>query len=416
MIDTFLLRFSHKRIAAALWLIFAAYALTVAWRHVDGYEAARRGTMPFYIDYTHTYGASMLIRQMPAEYLYLPRTMTQAGRAAAQQVYPGIDEEQARRVGFAPFMYPPTFILLLAPLASMPYLLSLLLWLGLTALPYLAAMRRILPGPFAWPVALAAPPVYFNIIYGQTGFLSAGLIALGLIQLRSNPVWAGVLIGLASVKPNLGLLIPLALIAGGHWRSIYAATLTVLLTMIASLIALGDEPWFAFIGTLGFHLDGFAHGAYNYVPMTTVLSTLRMAGVPLDLAWIGQYAAATLMAALVAWVWWRGRPRPDLQDLQAAILCLATPLALPSLYLYDLVLLVPAAVWMWRAMREGNARSWEFHVLLVTFSALLVVRLVADAWGLQIGALLVATLLWLALRRYRIALGPAPAPPLPASA
>lgn len=409
MTDTPLLQTKTPPIRALLWLVVAVYGLIVVYSHVDGYRAARGSAMPFFIDYTHTYGASLLMRDIPAEYCYLPRAMTQAARAAARATYPGIADEQARRVGFAPFMYPPTFMLLVAPLAYFPYLLSLLLWLGVTALPYLAAMRRILPGPLAWPVALAAPPVYFNVMYGQTGFLSAGLIALGLSLLRRYPVWAGLLIGLASVKPNLGVLIPLALIAGAHWRAFAAAALTVIATIAASLIAFGDEPWFAFIGTFQFHLDGFAHGAYNYVPMTTVLSTLRLAGVPLEVAWRAQYAVAAVMAALVAWAWWRGRQRPDLLALQAAVLCLATPLALPSLYLYDLVLLVPAAVWLWQGMQAQGARPWEYAVLIGAFAALLAVRLVADSWGIQIGAGLIAILLALALHRYRIALGAAPA-------
>ena len=411
MTDNPLLRLKNRHALAALWLVVAVYAAIIAWKHVDGYRAAERGTMPFYTDYTWTYAASLLMREIPPEYVYLPRAMTEAGRIAARTVYPGIGEALAQRVGFAPFMYPPTFMFLVAPLAFFPYLLSLALWLGITAVPYLAAMRRLLPGRFGWPLALAAPPVYFNVMYGQSGFLSAGLIGLGLVLLRSKPVWAGVLIGLASVKPNLGVLIPLALIAGGHWRAFAAAAATVAATVVASLIAFGDEPWFAFIGTLGFHLEGFAHGAYNYVPMTTVLSTLRLAGVPLDIAWPVQYAAAVLMAALVAWVWWRGRRRPESHGLQAAVLCLAAPLALPSAYLYDLVLLVPAAVWIWQDMDARGARTWESGVLVGAFAALLAVRLVADATGIQIGAALIAGLLALALHRYRSALRPAAAAP-----
>lgn len=399
-----LLPATRRRIIALAWLVAAAYGLIVAWSHIDGYRAAQRGAPPFYIDYTWTYAAALLLRDIPAEYAYLPRAMTEAGRAAAHVIYAGISEEQAQRVGFAPFMYPPTFMLLVAPLGYLPYLLSWFLWLGVTALPYLTLMRRLLPGPLAWPLALAAPPVYFNLMYGQSGFLSAGLIGLGLSLLRSRPVWAGVLIGLASVKPNLGVLIPLALIAGGHWRACAAATLSVAATIAASLLAFGDEPWFAFIGTLPFHLDGFAHGAYNYLPMTTVLATLRLAGVPLAVAWQAQYAAAALMAALVAWAWWRGRRRPDLLPLQAALLCLATPLALPSVYLYDLVLLVPAVVWLWQDMQARGARHWQYALLAGGFAALLAVRWVATATGVQAGAALIALLLALALSRYRSAL------------
>jgi alpha-1,2-mannosyltransferase len=394
----------HRTLVAALWLVVAGYAALEAWNQVEGRRDAARGATPRYSDYTHTYGASVLAHEAAVEFLYLPRVMSQASRYAAHAMYPGISEEQARAVGFSPFMYPPTFIPIVATLAFFPYLLSWLLWLGVTAVPYLAAMRRILPGPLSWPAALAAPPVYYNVKYGQTGFLSAGLIGLGLHLLWRRPLWAGVLIGLASVKPNLGVLIPLALLAGGHWRAFVAATATALAMIAATLFAYGDEPWFAFIGTLSFHLEGFAHGAYNYTPMTTVLATLRLAGVPLDVAWLVQYASATLMAALVAWTWWRGRKRADLAGLQAAVLCLATPLALPSAYLYDLVLLVPAAVWMWQAMDARGAPAWEYRALIGACAALLAVNPLAEALGVQTGAALIGLLLALALRRYRLAL------------
>ncbi|HJV25436.1 MAG TPA: glycosyltransferase family 87 protein [Aromatoleum sp.] len=391
---------SHLAVTA-LWMVAAAYAVFIGWTLVSGYRAATRGEMPLYTDYTPTYAASILVSEIPAENLYRPKYMAEAGRRAAVAAYPGITPEQARGVGFAPWMYPPTFILLVAPLAAMPYLLSWFAWIGLTAVPYLAAMRRILPSALAWPFALAAPPVFFNVMYGQTGFLTGGLIGLGLTLLAAHPLVAGILIGLASVKPHFGILVPIALAAGGHWRTFAAASITVLSTVAASAIAFGDDPWFAFIGTSLFHLEGFGAGAYNFIPMTTVLATLRMAGLPLHAAWDAQYASATLMVAIVAWVWWRGRRRADTLGLQSAILCTATPLAIPMTYLYDLVLLVPAAGWIWADMMQRGAGRDEKLILLIAMAALLAVKYVAATFGLQTGALFTAALLFLALRRFR---------------
>lgn len=387
-----------------LWAVAAAYAGFVAWTLIGGHRAAAQGNAPTYSDFTPTYAASLLVREKPAEYLYDPRSMHAAELEAARAMYPGINEQQARGVGFAPWMYPPNFILIVAPLASLPYFPAWLLWLCVTAIPYLVAIRKIMPGPLALPFALAAPPVFFNVIYGQTGFITAGLIGLGLVLLRSHPLWAGVLIGLASVKPHFGVLIPLALIAGGHWRAFGGATLSVIATVVASLIAYGDMPWFGFIGTTLFHLDGFAAGAYNFKPMTTVLSTLGMAGVSLETAWRAQYAAAALMAGTVAWAWWQGRRRPDTHGLQAAILCLATPLALPMTYLYDLVLIVPAAAWLWADMQQRNSRTGQRWMLGAALAAIIAVKWIAETFGVQIGAAIVAVLLGLALHRLRAAL------------
>lgn len=401
-------RFGLKRLPLALAALACGYAIFIAVAMVQGYRAAARGEMPLYTDFTPTYAASLLVREIPAEYLYLPRPMTEAGRRAAHAMYDDISTEQARGVGFAPWMYPPTFILLIAPLAYLPYLPSWFLWLTVTALPYFAAIRQILPARLAGPFALAAPPAFFNVMYGQTGFLTGGLIGLGLALLERRPALAGALIGLASVKPHFGVLIPLALIAGGYWRALFAASLTVIAMIVASVVAFGDDPWFGFIGTSLFHLEGFAAGAYNFVPMTTVLSTLHMAGMTVENAWRGQYASAAAMALLVIWAWRRRPCRADTLGLRAAILCLATPLGLPMAYLYDLVLIVPAVAWLWADLRLQGARPWEYALLASAFAALLAVKAIAATFGVQIGALLTAALLVLAVLRYRKSLFPGP--------
>lgn len=399
---------ASRKLLAFLWLIVAAYALFVALTLRSGYVDAARGDPPLYTDYTSTYGSSLMLRQGPAESLYLQRSMYEASRQAARAMYGDISDKQTRGVGFAPFMYPPTVFVVLAPLAYFPYLLSWFLWLVATALPYLAAMRRLLPAKLAWPLALAAPPAFFNIMYGQTGFLTAGLIALGLTQLACRPVSAGILIGLASFKPHLGILIPIALIAGGHWRAFAGATAAAVASIAVSLVLYGDDPWFAFIGTSMFHLQGFAAGAYNYRPMSSILATLQLAGVPLDAAYLWQAAAAVAMAILVAWSWRSGRTRPDTLGLRIAILCVATPLALPMVYLYDLALLVPAAVWVWLDIREHAARRWEQWLLFGICAGFLAVKQVATSFGIQLGAALTGGLLALALYRYLGALGRPP--------
>lgn len=394
-----------RRLAITLlWLTVTGYVAFIAWSYADGYRSAARGEMPLYTDYTPTYAASLLVHEIPAAYLYVPRTMAQAGSFAAHAMYSGISEQQAHGVGFAPFMYPPTFILVIAPLAYLPYLPSYLLWLVMTAIPYLASIRIILRDRLAWLLALAAPPAFFNAMYGQTGFLTAGLIGLGLELLRSRPIWAGILIGMASVKPHFGILIPLALIAGAHWRAFTAATVTVFASIAASVIAFGDDPWFGFIGTVLFHLDGFGAGAYNLHAMTTVWSMLRMAGASMQSAWLAQIGSGILMAGIVVWAWRRGRRRPDTQGLQAALLCLAALLAVPMAYLYDLTLLVPAAAWLWIDMRQRSSRNWEPILLIGAMAAVLAIKISAEILGIQVGPLIIATLFALTLQRYRHAL------------
>jgi len=391
---------SPGRLLSALGLaIFIGYLITVALIHVDGRHAAARGETPLLTDFTSLYAASMLLRQQPAVDLYRPREMFQASLLAAQAAYDGnLNEKQVRAIGFHPWMYPPPFIVLAAPLAYLPYLYAWLAWLALTSVPYLLAMRNILKDGSFWLITLGAPPVFFNIMYGQTGFLSAGLIGLGLVWLRPRPILAGICLGLASVKPHFGLLIPIALICGAHWKTFWTAVATVIAMAAATALLFGTDVWFAFIGTLLSSLRGFEQGFYKWSVMPSALGALHQAGLDLNWAWRGQMLATGLALATVGWAWWWHPARPVRPELQAAILCLATLLAVPMVYLYDLMLLVPAIAWLWADMRDRGHRQWDFLLLAGAGTAMIGLREV-EHWGPVVGATITASLLFLSLAR-----------------
>lgn len=387
-------------IVALLWVVVLGYAIYVALAIADGYRSASQGGMPLYTDFTPRYGASLLLQTGPAEQVFVPQAMMQASGEAARRMYGDITAAQAAGVGYSAWMYPPTFFFAVEPLAYMPYWLAWLAWLLVTGIPYLMAMRRILPERIAWPFALAAPPVFFNLMYGQTGFLVGGLIGLGLVALANRPALAGVLLGLASVKPHFGVLIPLALLAGGQWKVFGTALATVCTMIAASVLVYGDIPWFAYIGTSMSYTAGFDFGAFSYFPMLTVLSAMKLAGFSSDTAWAVQYLSAALMAILVCWVWWKGRGRPDTLGLRCAILCLATLLSVPMAYLYDAVLVMPAAAWLLSDMLQTRAKRWKKVLLVMTLTAFLAVMPLAMASSVQIGPLLIAMLLAMCLQHF----------------
>ncbi|MCM2288429.1 MAG: DUF2029 domain-containing protein, partial [Sulfuritalea sp.] len=376
--------------------IFIGYLITVAYIHVDGRQAAARGETPLLTDFTSLYAASMLLRRQPAVDLYRPREMYQASLLAAQAAYDGnLNEKQVRAIGFHPWMYPPPFIALAAPLAYLPYLYAWLAWLALTSIPYLLAMRGILKDGSFWLIALGAPPVFFNIMYGQTGFLSAGLIGLSLVWLRPRPVLAGICLGLASIKPHFGLLIPIALICGAHWKTFWTAVATVIAMAVATVLLFGADVWFGFIGTLLSNLRGFEHDIYKWRVMPSVFGALHQAGIDLNWAWRGQMLGTCLAAGAVGWAWWWHPARAARPGLEAAVLCLATLLAVPMVYLYDLMLLVPAIAWLWADMRDQGHRRWELLLLAGGSAGLIGLREIADS-GPLLGVLFVGSLLVLA--------------------
>lgn len=392
---------SRRTVLIAGLLVFFGYLIATVSLYVGGFDKARAGQIPFYNDYLSQYaGALQASREAPENIYYLQRAF-EYQRETARLAYPGIalSDMQTLAVGASRWMHPPTYLLISLPLAWFPFLVSAALWLSATALPYLAALRRILKDETAWTFALAAPPVYFNLGYGQSGFLIAGLIGLGLFWLPRRPVLAGVLIGLASVKPHFGILIPFALAAGGYWRAFASASATVIGLIAISVIILGDDPWFGFIGTLWHMVDGFAVDAYTWKSLTSVLSLVRGLTDDLTLAWIAQALAALAATLAVIHVWRRPATRAGATGLASAIVCFATPLAVPMVYTYDLVLLVPGAAWLWIDMRQKPPVPGEVAIAIACIVAITASEAVARHTGIQMAAVPNAGLLWLALRR-----------------
>lgn len=384
-----------------LWLglaVFIVYLIVISGRHLDGFRMAREGGEPFYNDYTSQYAGALLASSETAASVYDARRRYAYELVAARAAYAGIElsERQQRAVGFSRWMHPPIFILYILPLALLAYIPSLLAWLVISALPYLAAIRCIIGDRSAWALALAAPPVYFNLGFGQTGFLTGGLIGLGLALVVRSPIAAGICIGLASFKPHFGVLIPLALALGGFWRVFGSATITVLLLVAGSAILLGDDAWFGFIGTLPLMVEGFSIDAYTWHSMTSVLSLFMAAGAS-TLAWPAQWLATTLAVICVVLAW--RQVTPEQLGPASATLCCATVLAVPMVYLYDLVLLVPAAAWLLVDLRRHGGARWETWLIVASLGGLLAVMPLTRLTGLQIGPVLVGCLLWLAMRR-----------------
>jgi hypothetical protein len=151
-------------------------------------------------------------------------------------------------VGVRPFVYPPTALILLAPLSLLSFRMALAcVSIGGVAALAAASSRRETDRLL---VALS-PPVVFAAIIGQPTLIVAALAVLGLSQLKSNETRAGVLLALAAaVKPTLLVMLPFGLVAGRHWRALAGSAATGAALVIVSLILFGTGPWIAWIEAL----------------------------------------------------------------------------------------------------------------------------------------------------------------------
>jgi hypothetical protein len=239
---------------------------------------------------------------------------------------------------FNPFPYPPTFLLMLAPFGGLGLGVAFALFMSLTFAFYLWAMTggnfRSMPRLLG---ALLAPATTIALVSGQSGFLSGALMIGGLRLAGSRPIVAGVLFGLLAYKPQLGLLLPVALVSAGLWRSIAAAAVTVAMCAIASSWAFGDDIWPLWLHQM---VDYSGHfDPVNYL-MPTIEANARMVGLPVRLA-LALQAAVTIPVMIVVWRAFRA----GVTEQAAALLVVGTFLATPHAFNYDMPMMTAAIVW-----------------------------------------------------------------------
>jgi alpha-1,2-mannosyltransferase len=248
-----------------------------------------------------------------------------------------------RPLSFRPWLYPPDYLLILLPFALLSFAFSFVLFEVGTFVAAAASLSR--RGGLDWrrtvPLLLS-PAACLAVIAGQNAFLSAALMIGGFRLLSRRPVLAGVLLGALTYKPQLWLLVPVALIAAGRWRSLAAAVITAAALVLISVAILGVEPWRLWLAEAtnapaDFYADwlqfGLLHGFSPYV-------CALLLGASGSVATTIQVVASLGAAAAVYWAY--RRPRPV--DLQLAILLAATMLAAPHVQSYDMVLLAAAVL------------------------------------------------------------------------
>jgi hypothetical protein len=297
-----------------------------------------------------------------------------------------------------PWLYPPTFLLMIWPLALLPFSLSYVVFEVLTALVLVLLLRRLLPMAEArWPI-LAFCCFLPNLMHGQNGAMTAclGLAALLLLS-RNRQIWGGVFIGLLSIKPQLAVLFPVALICARMWPALLSAALTtVAFAGIAEWIV-GPGAFTAFIHANGFARQALVDGTFPWWQMTTVYATLRLLHVPVMAALVAHGTVAVAATIATGWVWVR---QPSF-SIRAATLVTATFLISPYLYLYDAIwLAIPIAFTVHHALKHGWLRG-EREVLLLVWLLPISAESISRRFDVGIGPPICIALLVLLVMRTR---------------
>ena len=249
--------------------------------------------------------------------------------------------------------YPPPMLVLAVPLSLLPLRAAFLAWNAAgTVLLWLGARMAGL-GRVASIIALVSPAALESLLAGQNGALCAALLLPGFVLLDRRPWVAGALLGALVLKPQLGVLLPVCLLASRNWRAVAAAALSASALSGLSALAFGLESWIGFASQV---LPFMRHkileapwysGSYQSM-IATPFVALRWAGAPLGAAYLVQALSMT-GAAVLCWRAWR---EPGTDPLARAAFTLAlTFLATPYGYSYDMPALAAALIGL--AVRDG---------------------------------------------------------------
>ncbi|RCK79075.1 MAG: hypothetical protein OZSIB_0417 [Candidatus Ozemobacter sibiricus] len=301
-----------------------------------------------------------------------------------------------------PWYYPPFTLLLIAPLACLPYVVAIFAWsLGSLAGYLVLLTRAIAPHPLTLWVALGFPGIMANLAYGQTGFWTALFLGSGLYLLPRRAFLAGALLGLATCKPHLGLLVPVALVAGRFWSALAGFGATVAVLVSVSFAAFGLDTWQAFFAILPLPLRSLQGDSPRWPQMITPFAGLRLLGFGPEAAGLAQGVITLGVVLTIIWFWSSGRASAP---VRAAALALGALLATPHGFDYDLPVLALVLGWMWQERGQTGWRRGETIQWWLLWSLPFLGRGLASTIGLPITPLIL--LLSLASLARRVAASP----------
>lgn len=367
-----------------------------------------RDALPVGWDFHIFRSAGALVASGQAAQLYDPAALERAAKAALPGDYPVF-----------PYLNPPHFAALFAPLSAVPYPLAFGL-VTLLSLALLAGALRMLlrqtgvsrASPWlAFAYALAAYPIIVGLLAGQSCFLSLWLLSgAAAFALSGRAFMSGLLVGVLAYKPQLalGFVLLFALDRTLRWRALAGFALSAGLSVVACLLVSpqASREYVLSLGELSdvqarFRLALSVTGRAFFEQLVPSLPGLAK----------GLGAGLGLACASAFCVWARREPRLQVRIAGALWLTLA---AAPHASVYEWTLLLVPLTLLHAELDEPRFTLLAGVLFLVSYVAPPLAEAMSDSFGfgvhLAVPALLAAG--WYAARALR---SPPPEPQRSAS-
>lgn len=211
-------------------------------------------------------------------------------RKAVEAVWPGSL--------YLPFANPPPAAWLMLPFTLLPFGAALALWTVLSVALLVALSQAFAPAQTLPKVAFALSALGFlpAFVMVEAAPLSpvvvGGVAGCVLLLKRRHDVAAGLALSLIIVKPNLAVLVPLAILAAGYVRAFVAWLAASAVMVVISVLTLGSKGVESFISVNIFIFDESYHLTYS-------LAELLGGTVPFAIAAV----IITVLALIAARAW-----------------------------------------------------------------------------------------------------------------
>lgn len=232
------------------------------------------------------------------------------------------------------FSYPPTILLLFAPLSKLSYIQAFTLWISLSAIALILTTYLISKSYLVVAMVMISPLFWRGIFTGQTGLITAALMGCGLYALwRNKPVISGISFGLLIIKPHLALALPLCLLITRDWKIILSGIATVMVTIAVSYLAFGAEVWQAFFAGMGGSIASELPGEINHNISLTFWNITLYITNSMTIAGIVAALGTVFALYITVYIW---KNTTDIAP-RAVSLILLPAFASPYFHFYDAV-------------------------------------------------------------------------------
>jgi len=347
-------------------LAFAAKSYLSLWTFdADGLSVGSLKTP--YWDFLNLWFGSHLASTGQVDLLFDP----EAYRAAMQALFGTALPDHE-------WSYPPSVLLVGTPLSLMPLPLAYWVWTLGGALSLYAALSCLGQIPRSVRLLVVVSPVALqNAFFGQNGAYTTALLIAALALAPKRPLLAGLFAGLLTLKPHLGLLIPIAWLAAGYWRAVFsAASVAITLFALTGLI-FGFSVWADFPAVTTPLMVSILEAPYPqpyHTQAMTIFIALRALGGSLMLAYGGQIVAALIAMAITRQIW-HTKPSAMSSTDRIILTALLALVATPYGYSYDALAVALAAAWLAISRDLGLAprlvlwAAWLFPLFMLPLTS-----------------------------------------------